>query len=279
VPISRGKGIFKGTLITVGAVGVLLVVFLLGMLRGSNAGTGGTTVALSMPPVVASVVPGLDVDNEGQPEVQESDSNPTPEEPSSRPTLTPRPSTSIRSEPQQKRVVAPVIVSRDNWGGQPARGSNGVQTPQFIALSHDGQPIKSTTDAGTWLKSVQQNHFKRGWVDIAWHFAIDQHGTIYGAHDPRDRGDTNYHYDTDGIITVGVLGDYDSQTPSSDQVEAVVNLLAWLCQEYGISPDNIYPHSFFANRSPQTDPKITSPGRNFDMADIQARVRDVLERQ
>jgi serine/threonine protein kinase len=173
--------------------------------------------------------------------------------------------------PQQVRVTQPPIISRSAWGAAPATGSNGAQQPRRITLNHDGQPLAGSRDIPDMLRRIQDIH-QRQWVDIAWHYIIDRDGNIYEGHAPTDRGDTNYHYDTDGMIAIGILGDYDTQSLTPQQKEAIVALMAWLCQQYNIAPSDIYPHSYFANQSPKTDPKITSPGRNVDMDDIRRQV-------
>lgn len=169
----------------------------------------------------------------------------------------------------------PPIVSRSAWGAAPATGSNGSQRPRKISLNHDGQVVGTDEDVVAIIRDIQAYH-QSTWYDIAWHYVIDPYGNIYAGHAVTDRGDTNYHYDTDGIVAIGVLGNYDEQIPSSQQINAIVNLMAWLCDTYSISPDEIYPHSYFANLSPLTDPPISSPGYNFDMDAIRAAVVERL---
>jgi len=179
--------------------------------------------------------------------------------------------------PAPVSVAPPPIVSRSAWGASDALGNNGTQQPRMITLHHDAQQIASDIDAAEMIRRIQRIHQRdRGWVDIAWHYIIAPDGTIYEGHAPTDRADTGYHYDTDGIVAIGVLGNYDVQTPSQAQIDAIVTLMAWLCQTYGIPPDQIYPHRDFANLSSLTDPKISSPGRNFDLAAIRQQVADRL---
>ena len=101
-------------------------------------------------------------------------------------------------------------------------------------------------------------------------------GNIYEGRATSDRGDTNYHYDTNGMIAIGVLGDYDTQTPSAQQLDTIAQLMAWLCGQYTIPVGEIYAHNYFANQSSLTDPKISSPGRNFDLDAIRRKVADRL---
>jgi hypothetical protein len=280
-PPTAGGGFSKRIIIGGGVAALLLLMFWLGARSaGTSAGPSSPTLA----PQVA-IGAGLRGDTTSQPDAPTAAPAQPTETPAQVPTTAPaQEPTTPPAPPSQPASQAPIlakppIISRSSWGAQPATGSNGRQQPSRIILTHDGQPTKSTTDSMGLLQSIQRNHFKRNWVDISWHFAIDQNGAIYEGHDPTDRSDTSYDYDTNGMITVGVLGDYDSQVPSPTQIDAVVDLLSWLCSMYDIESDQIFPHSQFANQSPRTDPKITSPGRNFDLADIRRRVRDRLAGQ
>jgi N-acetyl-anhydromuramyl-L-alanine amidase AmpD len=147
----------------------------------------------------------------------------------------------------------------------------------MLVLTHDGQVLDSSENVLAKLRSVQGVHQRRGWPDIAWHYIIDGEGNIYEGRNPDDRSNTGYDFDTNGMLVVGVLGDYDTQVPNQAQREAVVALMAWLAQEYSIGVDQIYAHSYFANQSPRTNPKITSPGRNFNVSEIQRQVEARLE--
>lgn len=179
------------------------------------------------------------------------------------------PATAPAAAPQT--IDPPAIIARAAWGAAPPRSASQAQQPQRITLNHDGQELSRDADVPPMLRRIQSIH-QRKWADIAWHYIIDLDGNIYEGRSPNEAGDTNYHYDTHGIIAIGVLGDYDQQVPSPRQIETIVTLMAWLCQQYGIPPDAIYPHSYFANQSSLTDPKITSPGANFDIDAIRSQV-------
>lgn len=175
-------------------------------------------------------------------------------------------------------VERPRIISRSEWGAKSATGVTGRQTPDKLVLTHDAQPISGDEDILARLRAVQRVHQGRGWPDISWHYIVDGNGNIYEGRSPMDRGDTSYDFDTNGMLMIGVLGNYDTQQPNQAQLEAIAGLMAWLCQEYSLSPDTIYAHSYFANQSSRTNPKITSPGRNFSIPDLQSDVRRRLAR-
>lgn len=224
----------------------------------------------SSAPAVAEPAPGQPTDppTSGATDSQ-TESSP---EPAASP---PADAASAAPEPATIAIAAPPILSRDAWGAQPATGMNGGHQPRQITISHDAKPIAATADPVQKLQRIQSVH-QQQWVDLAWHYIIDQNGKIYEGHALHDRGNTSYHYDTEGIIAIGMLGDYDTQLPSAQQIDALVSLTAWLCQEFNISVEEMYPHSFFANQSPRTNPKITSPGQYLSVDDIRRQVAERL---
>jgi hypothetical protein len=176
--------------------------------------------------------------------------------------------------PVPRRIEPPSIISRSAWGATAPDGSDGNQVPYQILLSHDGQDTQGV-DPVVLIQRIQRNHQER-WVDIAWHYIIDLDGNIYEGRNPHERTNSGYIPNTDGMIVIGLLGDYDTQVPSQRQIDAIVSLMAWLCDRYSISPGEIYPFRDFAQ---QTDPDITSPGRNFNMNNIRRQVEARLEQR
>ena len=166
--------------------------------------------------------------------------------------------------PSRPPALAPSIVSRQGWGAAAPSGAMVSQHPDRIVLTHDGQAIAADTDVPNFIRSMQRVHMKR-WSDIAWHYIIGPDGTIYEGRVTDERSDTGYDFDTDGVVMIGVLGNYDQQTPTDRQIASVVQLMAWLCDGYGISPGSIYAHRDVAPTNPGSGEANTSPGRNFDI--------------
>ncbi|MBP1464438.1 N-acetylmuramoyl-L-alanine amidase [Candidatus Chloroploca sp. M-50] len=244
----------------------LVAVFFLG--RQGNGDNPPLPATIMSPPVVNTVEVEVVV-------TKVAVVTPTPAQ--VRPTSTS--SNSSVSSPTINVVRRPNIISRSTWGALPATGLSGRQNPRQIVLSHDAQISNDSDDVRTKLRAIQRFHQQRGWPDISWHFIVDRSGNIFEGRSPDDRGDTNYNFNTDGMLTIGVLGDYDRQNPNQAQLNTIIELMAWLCQEYNIPTEEIYAHSYFANQSSLTNPKITSPGRNFDLPEIQRMVQAQLTRR
>ncbi|MFH0794982.1 MAG: N-acetylmuramoyl-L-alanine amidase, partial [bacterium] len=59
-------------------------------------------------------------------------------------------------------------------------------------------------------------------------------------------GDTNTTYDPKGHLLVKVTGDFEKQPFTPELHTSLVHLLAYLCQQYDISPDTIKGHKDLA---------------------------------
>lgn len=285
-PPQRSRHIARWVVTSTAATAVLIVGYLIGSLVVSTSSALSGAASTSSPGVSTSIIarpnvvvePSLTPLTNANPVAETSVSAATmtissDPSPTSAPIIVPN--TPVTSTTASQPLVAPVIISRSGWGAGPAYRAGVSQRPRQLTLSHDAQPMRNDEDPVQKLRSIQSVHQRR-WSDIAWHFIIDQHGVIYEGRPVMERGDTGYHYDTNGIIAIGVLGDYDTQEPSQQQIDAITRLMAWLCQQHALPPNEIYPHSYFANQSLRTTPKITSPGRHFNIDAIRQGVTNLL---
>ena len=121
-------------------------------------------------------------------------------------------------------------------------------TLHSITLHHDGAEfhggaVERLRGLQSWSQRV------RGWVDIPYHFLIDQQGNIYEGRPLEYVGDTATEYDPTGHALITVMGNYMIQEINEDQLAAVVDLASWLCYEYSISPQTIRGHKDYAATS------------------------------
>jgi predicted Ser/Thr protein kinase len=175
--------------------------------------------------------------------------------------------TAVAVAEANRRIQPPPVISRQNWQAAAAAYNGQTHTPSSIVLSHDNQMMAAGEDAHAKIRSMQGYH-QRLWSDIAWHYIVDLDGNIYEGRDINIPGDTSFGFNTSGIIAIGLLGDYDSQHLNQNQHDALVNLMAWLCQEYDIAPAAIYPHRHFAEVDPNNRKPNTSPGSNIDINNL-----------
>jgi hypothetical protein len=89
------------------------------------------------------------------------------------------------------------------------------------------------------MRTIQQEHFSRGYYDIGYNFVVDRCGQIFegrsggmdlpviGAHD------VGFNTNTVGI---SYIGNYESAQPSRAALDAIARVVAWKFGMYGIDP-------------------------------------------
>ncbi len=184
--------------------------------------------------------------------------------------------------PAMVEVPAPSLLSRSAWGARDARSGMLQHTPARIIVSHDTQACCTNVTPATRMRENQSRHMdSQGWPDIAYHYSIAPDGTILIGRAVELQSDSAYApvnptYQVNGTIVLGMLGNYDQQHPTAESLRAVTWLMAWLCQRYGIAPDEI---AYLRQVAP-VDPwrgETTSPGRNMpDVAELRDAVQAIL---
>ncbi len=149
------------------------------------------------------------------------------------------------------------LVEREEWNAVPPTGDGQSQNPAQITLHHSGVVYTGDPNSLVYVKNIQSFHQnENGWIDIAYHYLIDRQGRIYKGRDEETVGDTSTEYDPSNQILVCLLGNFEEQTPTDPQLEALSRLGAELCQRYSIDPDSITSHR---DLSEQT----VCPGEHF----------------
>jgi hypothetical protein len=112
-----------------------------------------------------------------------------------------------------------------------------------ITIHHGGEDFASDKDVldylPTFLKWCRE---EKKWIDIPYHFMIDLQGNIYEARPINLPGDTNTSYDPTGHALICVLGNYENQVIDKEQLNAIINLSAFLARRFSVSVDSIKGH-------------------------------------
>jgi hypothetical protein len=160
---------------------------------------------------------------------------------------------------QQSRIeqLDREIITAKQWGGTACADSHQTHEIKTITLHHGGEEYKGDEPTSSYLVYLQNwSRTEKKWMDIPYHYLIDLEGKIYAGRDLRYPGDTNTAYDPTGHALICVLGNYEIQYPSERQREAVIELFAWLCWRYQISPETIRGHKDVAEGT-------VCPGKNL----------------
>jgi hypothetical protein len=150
-----------------------------------------------------------------------------------------------------------VIISRVGWNASDPKPFK-QQVPERITIHHEGTKFEKDDDAPKHIKNVQTWGMgkDRNWIDIPYHFLIDPYGNIYEGRNVFTVGETATEYDPTGHLLITCLGNFEEQEISDDQLESLINLIAYSCVKYQISPETIASHR---DHSKQT----VCPGKNL----------------
>lgn len=130
-----------------------------------------------------------------------------------------------------------------------------------MTLHHSAVALPDNRGIVARLQQHQRFHQDtKGWVDIAYHAAVDRDGNIFELRDTAIAGDTATTYDTTGHFLVLAEGNFDQEAVSNAQLNGVPLVFAWATSQFGITVDTLATHREVA---PGTD----CPGQN-----LQARV-------
>ena len=96
------------------------------------------------------------------------------------------------------------------------------------------------------------------WPDVPYHFLIAPDGRVFEGRPLAYEPDSNTKYDLAGHIGVELMGNFEEQRPSRQQVEAAVRTSAWLVDSLHLTVDAISTHKAVAQG------QTSCPGRDFD---------------
>jgi hypothetical protein len=147
-------------------------------------------------------------------------------------------------------VAPPPIIAVDAWGGTPAVTAAPPQRITHITLHHQGEIWREGTDPVAYLRRLQQwSRLTKRWADIPYHYVIATDGRIFAARPLAPPGDTNTEYDPQGHALLMLVGNFEEQQPTAEQLDSAVALAAWLAREYGLGTDAIASHKDYSHQT------------------------------
>jgi uncharacterized lipoprotein YddW (UPF0748 family) len=145
-------------------------------------------------------------------------------------------------------VPQPRIISRRGWGANESLATREPVYRKPVAfVIHHTVTSNNPEDPAQIVRAILQYHaITRGWGDIGYNYLIDRQGNIYEGRKGGDgvvgihAGDYNY-----GSVGIALLGDYRSAEMTPAMKDALVSLMAWEADRFGIHP---LESSFFIHR-------------------------------
>jgi hypothetical protein len=147
----------------------------------------------------------------------------------------------------------PYVISRAEWGADESlrTGSPSFARVRRLVVHHTVTANDDPDPAGT-IRGIYAYHtLSRGWNDIGYNFLIDSSGRIYEGRFARSYGTEIPNgeslggmgvigaHATDfntGSAGVALLGDFTWASPQPAAVKALIDLLAWKADRFGINP-------------------------------------------
>lgn len=177
-------------------------------------------------------------------------------------------SQSRREEPAATIWPRPKILSRQEWGAKDATGKMQTHTLQHITIHHTASPQKERVPIEMKMRALQnfsqsQSRLASGkkkpaWPDVPYHYYIAVDGQIAEGREIKYVGDTNTDYDPAGHALIVLEGNFENEQPTSEQLESLGELVAWLSTSYRIPISEVKGHNDYA--------QTACPGMNLKKA-------------
>ncbi len=139
------------------------------------------------------------------------------------------------------------IIPREEWNALDPKPYQS-HIPEKITIHHEGTFFPDDKDAAAHIRNVQRWGMgnDRNWSDIPYHFLIDRNGNIFEGRNVFTAGETATEYDPSGHLLITCIGNYNNQEITEKQFESLLDLIAFSCIKYQVSPSTIEGHKDFA---------------------------------
>ena len=135
------------------------------------------------------------------------------------------------------------LLCRDSWGAREKRSGGRNHVLNRMTLHHSAITLEDNRQITSRLREHQRNHQdQQGWIDIAYHIAVDRRGNLFELRSFDLVGDTATDYDPTGHFLVLLEGNFDQEEVTQEQLNGAAVAFAWAAQAYGISTDTLVGH-------------------------------------
>jgi len=181
----------------------------------------------------------------------------------------PAASTAVTPDPKAKAVEG--VIPRARWarGNPDGADLNKMIVPiKWITIHHDGldSPMTETSmDASAArIEWIRCGHRGRGFSDIGYHYVIDRDGRVWEGRNLRWQG-AHVSKHNEQNIGILVMGNFDIQKPSQQQLDGTRLHVRKLLAQYKLSRGRVLTHREWAGA------KTACPGKHLQAAVEEAR--------
>jgi len=138
---------------------------------------------------------------------------------------------------------------RDRWDARaPTHAPADLDVPSRVTIHHSGGrefERVGLEEVARSIRAIQREHQQgRGWADIGYHYIIDPRGGVWEGRDSRlvgaHAGSAKLN---EGNLGVLLLGNFETQQPTDEQLVALAELLLLVRELCGIPVSEIYTHN------------------------------------
>lgn len=167
-----------------------------------------------------------------------------------------------------------VMLCRQSWGARPALPGGRPHDITRMTIHHSAVALPDNRGIVARLQQHQRFHQDdKGWVDIAYHAAVDRNGNIFALRDTAIAGDTATDYDTTGHFLVLCEGNFDVEAVTEAQLDGAALVCAWATQRFGIGVNTLASHREVASG---TDCPGTSLQAHMVSGDLKQRIATLV---
>jgi hypothetical protein len=138
------------------------------------------------------------------------------------------------------------VIPKESWGQPTTKDKCRTQEIRYISIHHSATMVTDNRKVPNNLRNYQRYHQKQGWMDIAYHFAIDRNGNVYQGRDIDCAGDTFTKYDPSGHLLIMLDGNFEKQEPTKESLESLTKMVSWAAQQYQVDAKDIHYHKQMA---------------------------------
>ena len=109
------------------------------------------------------------------------------------------------------------VIPKESCGQATTKEKCRPHEIRFISIHHSATLVTDNRKVPRNLQNYQRYHQKQGWMDIAYHFAIDRNGNVYQGRDIDCAGDTFTKYDPTGHLLIMLDGNFEKQKPQIER--------------------------------------------------------------
>lgn len=151
-------------------------------------------------------------------------------------------------------------ITRSQWStGNPVLADiNPMNGISRLTIHHEGSRVVRFTSrdaTAEHLDKVRKSHVNNnGWSDIGYHYIVDRAGRVWEGRPARYQG-AHVGRNNENNVGVMTLGNFDDQSPTQQQLNALFDTVKRLKQQHNLRTDSIKSH--------QEIRPTACPGRNL----------------